>query len=83
MGATMEQMARAGNEMRNAFRDKARDLMANRKLAEEFARTSPNLSWDEAKKKYGNDFKAILDASLRKNPKVNRDIERRKEQGER
>ena len=83
MGATMEQMARAGNEMRNAFRDKARDLMANRKLAEEFASTSPNLSWDEAKKKYGNDFKAILDASLRKNPKVNRDIERRKEQGER
>lgn len=65
--------------MRNDLRTQARDLMANRQLAEGFEVSDPNMSWEEAIAKYkarglsGDDlWNAISDAASRSRASVNK-----------
>lgn len=71
-GATPEVLARRAHELRNEAKLTAREHMADRKLAESLP---PAMTWEEAMKKYGGDFEAIIVGAQRSNKKVDVAVE--------
>jgi hypothetical protein len=75
-GGSLEQMARAAFEIRNAFRTKARDMMANRRLAKSLEDKEPNLTWEQVVEKYGGDYHLVIIKSKESRKSVDERIER-------
>ena len=48
----LEQQARLAFDLRNQYRTQARELMADRKLAESLYKTDPNLTWEQIIQNY-------------------------------
>jgi hypothetical protein len=74
----LESRARAAFEIRNKIRTETRDLMSDRKLAEELAIKEPNLTWEQVIQKAhdagceGEDvWIHIIDHSMHSRPSVN------------
>ena len=74
----LAQQAKQAFELRNKFRTRARELMADRQLAEQLNRTEPNLTWDQMvnkqiEKGYSGDeiYKAIIESSQRSRKSIN------------
>ncbi len=74
----LEQQAKQAFKLRNQFRTRARDLMADRKLAESLYKTDPNLTWEQVVQKQidkglsGDDiYKAIIESAQRSRSSVN------------
>lgn len=79
--ASLEGQGRQAHALRNEARAAARELMANRKLAEQLARENPNLTWEqivartEAKGIEGDDvFREIIASSQRSRSSVNKKL---------
>lgn len=77
----LEQQAKQAFDLRNQFRTMARELMADRKLAEHLMKTEPNMTWEQivAKKKnegYSGDdlWIAIIVSSQKSRPSVNKSL---------
>ncbi len=77
----LEQQAYQAFFLRNKYRTTARELMANRELAESLYRTDPNLTWSEVVQKQlnkgltGDDiYNAIIQSSQRSRKSVNRSL---------
>lgn len=75
---TLEQRARLAFDMRNYYRTQARNLMADRKLAERLMLEEPNLTWNQVIQKAmnkgltGDDiYLYIIESSQRSRPSVN------------
>jgi RHS repeat-associated protein len=77
-GKPLQEIFETTSPMRNAARQKARDLMSNRELAESLPPIKPPA---EYLKKYGGDYEKALEAAKRTNPKVNAEIEKRRAKG--
>ena len=78
---SMEQQARQAVDLRNQFRTKARDLMADREFAASLNKTDPNLTWEQAVQKYtGKGFNGdalyqeIINAAQRSRTSVNKSL---------
>ncbi len=80
-GYSEEEIAREVFELRNAARAKARELMANRQAAEDLEKTNPNITWDQALKKYNGNYKVITQKSLESDEKTNKMIEQKRAAG--
>lgn len=70
--ASLEDQAHQAFELRNEYRTKARELMADREAAERLNAEEPNRTWDELAQRQrdkgytGNEiYKGILESSLR------------------
>jgi hypothetical protein len=64
-GASSEEVGRAAFETRNALRTHSRSLMSNRQAAEALNRNEPNMTWEQAVRKYesrGLRGEAVFDA---------------------
>ncbi|MBO8172918.1 MAG: hypothetical protein H0Z33_13645 [Bacillaceae bacterium] len=77
----LEEQAKQAFNLRNQFRTQARELMADRKLAQKLMDTDPNLTWDDVVKKYSNKgysgdelWQEIIEASTRSRPSVNKNL---------
>ena len=77
----LEQQARLAFDLRNQYRTQARELMADRKLAESLYKTDPNLTWEQIIQKQiskglsGDDiYKEIIESSRRSRTSVNRSL---------
>ncbi len=83
----VKEQAKQAFNLRNKFRTKARDLMADRKKAVELSSTDPNLTWeqimDKTKTKLekkgidatdDNIYKEIIESSQRSRPSVNKKL---------
>ena len=75
----LEQQAYQAFSLRNKFRTTARELMANRELAESLYKTDPNRTWQEMIQRQvekglaGDDiYKAIIQSSQRSRTSVNK-----------
>jgi hypothetical protein len=64
---------------RNQIRERARQLMADQKLARTFPQ---HQTWDEVYKKYNEDYNLIIEKSKTSNPAINEEIARKKTRGE-
>jgi filamentous hemagglutinin len=78
---TLEKQAKQAFDLRNLFRTMARDLIADRDLAEKLLLEDPNLTWDQVIQKavdkgYTGDeiYRYIIDSSQRSRPSVNKDL---------
>ena len=49
---SLEQQVRLAFDLRNQYRTQARELMADRKLAESLYKTDPNLTWEQIIQNY-------------------------------
>jgi len=77
----LEQQARQAYELRNQFRIQARELMADRSLAEELMINEPNLSWEQVVQKAidrgntGDDvYRYVIGSSQRSRASVNQSL---------
>ena len=66
----LNQQARQAFDLRNQFKDQARDAMSDRPLADHLNRTERPLTWQQALNRYNGDWQRIIDASMRTNPGV-------------
>ena len=80
--ASLEEQAHQAFELRNEYRAKARELMANREEAAKLNATEPNKTWDEIVQKqidkgYAGDeiYKSILESAQRSRPEVNNSLD--------
>jgi hypothetical protein len=80
-GASDEEIAHEAFDLRNAARTKSRALMSDREAAANLDKTQPNMTWDEAMKKYNGNFKTITQKSLESNKAVNKKIEEKRAAG--
>jgi hypothetical protein len=79
---SLKEQAMQASALRNAFRTKARELMADTKKAAEFFKNEPNLKWEEVVAKYskggtvqGDDlWNSIINASQRSRQSVNKAV---------
>jgi filamentous hemagglutinin len=78
---SLEEQAKQAFELRNQFRTQARNLMADRELAEKLMHEEPNLTWEQVIQKakdkgYSGDdiYRYIIDSSQRSRSSVNTDI---------
>lgn len=78
---SLEQQARQAFELRNQFRTEARELMADRNLAEVLNKTEKNLTWEQLVSKkmqegYSGDelWKAIIESSQKSRASVNESL---------
>ena len=76
-----EQQARQAFKLRNQIRIEARELMADRELADHLNATKPNLTWEQVVSKYSERglsgdalWHAIMESSTRSNPAVNESL---------
>jgi ElaB/YqjD/DUF883 family membrane-anchored ribosome-binding protein len=74
---SLEEQAKQAVKLRNAIRDKARELMNDREAAQKLINDIPNASWDDLVAKYKATgysgealWQAIIDASTRSNKKI-------------
>jgi hypothetical protein len=72
--AIIDKMEAAGYSDEEVARE-ARDLMEDREAAATFERKSPNLTWEEAVKKYNGDYNLITKKSLESNEEIDKLIE--------
>jgi hypothetical protein len=77
----LERQAKQAFNLRNYFRTRTRELMADRAMAKELMSTNPNLTWDEVLTKYKNKglsgddlWQGIIDASTRSRSSVNKSL---------
>ena len=77
----LEEQAKQAFNYRNQFRTQARELMADRELAESLYKTDPNLTWEQLIQKQinkgytGDDiYKAIIESSQRSRKSVNKSL---------
>ena len=75
---SLENQAKQAFNLRNQYRTQARELMADRELAESLYNSDPNLTWEQIiqkqidKGKTGDEiYKAIIDSSQRSRKSVN------------
>ena len=78
---SLEQQAKQAFELRNQYRTEARELMADRKLAEQLNVSDPNRTWEEIVKKTkdkglsGDDvWSEIIESSMRSRQSVNKSL---------
>jgi filamentous hemagglutinin len=78
---SLKEQAKQAFELRNQFRTDARELMADRKLAEKLNREEPNMTWDQVVEKYkkqdykGDDlWKKIIESSQKSRQSVNQQL---------
>ena len=78
---TLEQQAQQAVSLRNQFRTQARDLMADRDLAASLNKTDPNITWEQAVKKYSDKglqgdalYNEIINAAQRSRTSVNESL---------
>ena len=78
---SIEEQAKQAFDLRNQFRTQARELMADRKLAESLYKTDPNRTWEEIVQRQidkgltGDDiYKEIIDSSQRSRKTVNKSL---------
>jgi len=77
----IKEQARQAFDLRNQYRTEARELMADRKLAESLYESDPNYTWEQMVQKQinrgltGDDiYKAILESSQRSRKSVNQSL---------
>ena len=80
-GKSLEQQAYQAFSLRNKFRTAARELMANREVAEKLYKTDPNRTWKEIVQRQvdkgmtGDDiYRAIIQSSQRSRSSVNKSL---------
>ena len=80
-GQPLKQQAYQAFFLRNKFRTTARELMANRELAESLYITDPNLTWEVIIQKQANKgltgddiYKSIIQSSQRSRTSVNKSL---------
>ncbi len=78
---SLEQQAQQAFNLRNQFRTQARELMADRTLAESLYKTDPNMTWNQIINKYTNKglsgdslWQEIINASTRSRTSVNQGL---------
>jgi len=84
---TLKEQAKKAFDLRNKFRSKARDLMADQKLAGELRKSDPNLTWNQIVEKTinklkkkgidatdNNIYKEIVESSQRSRQSVNKKL---------
>ncbi len=77
----LEEQAKQAFNLRNQFRTQARELMADRAIAEALYKTDPNLIWEEIVRKQSEKglkgdeiYKAIIESSQRSRKSVNKSL---------
>lgn len=77
----LQDQAKQAFDLRNGFRTKARDLMADRELAEKLMKEEPNLTWEAVVQKAINKgfsgdeiYQSIIDSSQRSRTSVNKKL---------
>lgn len=78
---SLEEQAKQAFNLRNKFRTQARELMADRKLAESLYKTDPNRTWEQMIQRQldkgltGDDiYKEIITSSQRSRKSVNKSL---------